>query len=216
MLTCVCEHARTLPSSLAPPAAPTHPPPHPTLGRRLDVDILVTGGTHEFGAYRHEGRFVVNPGTATGAYSPAAAAPRPSFVLMDIAGSKVGRGCVGVVGGWSVVGGWMDRWVGEWAGKLRVGGVWVCGAGVGLWGWGARGSVSAGACHVALDAAGVAAPTPPHWAHPARARPHALAPPPPLPWQATCYVYELAGGEVKVDKLEFSKDGPAGSVADAL
>ena len=52
--------------------------------RRLDVDILVTGHTHAFSAYRHEGCLVINPGSATGAYNPANPAPTPSFALMDV------------------------------------------------------------------------------------------------------------------------------------
>ncbi|KAJ8328569.1 hypothetical protein BDV3_004691 [Batrachochytrium dendrobatidis] len=37
--------------------------------RQLDVDVLVSGHTHEFAAYEYEGRFFVNPGSATGAFS---------------------------------------------------------------------------------------------------------------------------------------------------
>lgn len=36
--------------------------------RQLDVDILITGHTHKFEAYEHEGKFYINPGSATGAY----------------------------------------------------------------------------------------------------------------------------------------------------
>ncbi|RVW90527.1 Vacuolar protein sorting-associated protein 29 [Vitis vinifera] len=39
------------------------------LQRQLDVDILVTGHTHRFTAYKHEGGVVINPGSATGAFS---------------------------------------------------------------------------------------------------------------------------------------------------
>ena len=60
------------------------------LQRRLDVDILVTGHTHTFGAYRHDGCIVINPGSATGAYSLTAGdpAPNPSFALMDVDGRR--------------------------------------------------------------------------------------------------------------------------------
>ncbi|GAB4814894.1 hypothetical protein N2152v2_001940 [Parachlorella kessleri] len=58
------------------------------LQRKLDVDILVTGHTHEFKAYKYEDRFVINPGSATGAYSTVTKQPTPSFVLMDIDGIK--------------------------------------------------------------------------------------------------------------------------------
>ena len=35
--------------------------------RQMDVDILLWGGTHKFEAYEMEGKFFVNPGSATGA-----------------------------------------------------------------------------------------------------------------------------------------------------
>ena len=37
--------------------------------RQLDVDILISGHTHKFEAFEHEGKFYINPGSATGAYS---------------------------------------------------------------------------------------------------------------------------------------------------
>jgi predicted phosphodiesterase len=56
--------------------------------RQLDVDILLWGGTHRFEAYEMEGKFFVNPGSATGAMAtgwwPEAEEPTPSFVLMDV------------------------------------------------------------------------------------------------------------------------------------
>ncbi|MBA0805697.1 hypothetical protein Gohar_005189 [Gossypium harknessii] len=57
--------------------------------RQLDVDILVTGHTHQFKAYKHEGGVVINPGSATGAYSSFTYDVNPSFVLMDIDGLRV-------------------------------------------------------------------------------------------------------------------------------
>ncbi|KAH7529132.1 hypothetical protein FEM48_Zijuj05G0151800 [Ziziphus jujuba var. spinosa] len=59
------------------------------LQRQLDVDILVTGHTHQFTAYKHEGGVVINPGSATGAYSSITYDVNPSFVLMDIDGLRV-------------------------------------------------------------------------------------------------------------------------------
>ncbi|KAI8808821.1 Metallo-dependent phosphatase-like protein [Cladochytrium replicatum] len=41
------------------------------LARQMDVDVLVSGNTHRFEAFEYEGRFFVNPGSATGAFSPA-------------------------------------------------------------------------------------------------------------------------------------------------
>ncbi len=37
---------------------------------QLDVDVLVTGHTHQNGVLEYEGKFFVNPGSITGAYSP--------------------------------------------------------------------------------------------------------------------------------------------------
>jgi len=39
-----------------------------SIARKLDVDVLISGGTHRFEAFEYEGRFFVNPGSATGAY----------------------------------------------------------------------------------------------------------------------------------------------------
>lgn len=54
----------------------------------MDVDVLLWGGTHKFEAYELEGKFFVNPGSATGAFSTSWAAaaeePIPSFCLMDV------------------------------------------------------------------------------------------------------------------------------------
>lgn len=56
--------------------------------RQMDVDILLWGGTHRFEAFEMEGRFFVNPGSATGAlstgYWPEGENPTPSFCLMDV------------------------------------------------------------------------------------------------------------------------------------
>jgi hypothetical protein len=43
----------------------------------------------QFEAYEREGKFYINPGSATGAYSALLADVAPSFVLMDIQGSNV-------------------------------------------------------------------------------------------------------------------------------
>lgn len=59
------------------------------INRQLDCDILITGHTHKFEAYEHEGKFYVNPGSATGAYSALEADITPSFILMDIQSSTV-------------------------------------------------------------------------------------------------------------------------------
>ncbi|KAI9714298.1 MAG: Vacuolar protein sorting-associated protein 29 [Bogoriella megaspora] len=58
--------------------------------RQMDVDVLFWGGTHKFEAYELEGKFFVNPGSATGAMTTGwwseTEDPTPSFVLMDIQG----------------------------------------------------------------------------------------------------------------------------------
>ena len=52
------------------------------------MDVLLWGGTHRFEAYELEGKFFVNPGSATGALSTGwwvdGAEPVPSFCLMDV------------------------------------------------------------------------------------------------------------------------------------
>ncbi|KAI9345141.1 Metallo-dependent phosphatase-like protein [Zopfochytrium polystomum] len=45
------------------------------VARQLDVDVLVHGHTHCFEAFESEGRFFINPGSATGAFSPLAPLP---------------------------------------------------------------------------------------------------------------------------------------------
>ncbi|MCJ1308377.1 Vacuolar protein sorting-associated protein 29 [Agyrium rufum] len=58
--------------------------------RHMDVDVLLWGGTHRFEAYELEGKFFVNPGTASGAISTGWWAEgeevTPSFCLMDVQG----------------------------------------------------------------------------------------------------------------------------------
>lgn len=61
--------------------------------RQMDVDVLCWGGTCRFEAYEMEGKFFINPGSATGAVSWGAdveldangeEVSTPSFVLMDV------------------------------------------------------------------------------------------------------------------------------------
>ena len=52
--------------------------------RKLDCDILVYGGTHKFRGDEVNGKYLINPGSITGACSPTDPDPTPSFVLMDI------------------------------------------------------------------------------------------------------------------------------------
>ena len=57
--------------------------------RQLDCDILISGHTHKFEAYEQEGKFYVNPGSATGAFSALDSDITPSFILMDIQSATV-------------------------------------------------------------------------------------------------------------------------------
>jgi len=59
------------------------------LQRQLNVDILITGHTHVFEAYEYQNKFYINPGSATGSYSPISEDSTPTFVLMDIQGAHV-------------------------------------------------------------------------------------------------------------------------------
>eukprot|EP00997_Jenningsia_sp_PLL12_P007522 NODE_4172_length_689_cov_108.073437_g3541_i0.p2 GENE.NODE_4172_length_689_cov_108.073437_g3541_i0~~NODE_4172_length_689_cov_108.073437_g3541_i0.p2 ORF type:complete len:84 (-),score=17.20 NODE_4172_length_689_cov_108.073437_g3541_i0:105-356(-) len=52
--------------------------------RRLDVDVLIYGSTHQYKAFENEGKFYINPGSITGAFSYLDSEVVPSFVLMDI------------------------------------------------------------------------------------------------------------------------------------
>ncbi|VDB95886.1 unnamed protein product [Peniophora sp. CBMAI 1063] len=61
-----------------------------SIARQLDVDVLISGHTHTFQAIERDGRFFLNPGSATGAWTGAFNGdPIPSFALMDIQGPVV-------------------------------------------------------------------------------------------------------------------------------
>ncbi|KAI8323969.1 vacuolar protein sorting-associated protein 29-like protein [Martensiomyces pterosporus] len=57
--------------------------------RQMDVDVLLSGNTHRFEAYEEQGKFFINPGSITGAFSPQEPSPIPSFVLMDVKQGQV-------------------------------------------------------------------------------------------------------------------------------
>lgn len=57
--------------------------------RQLDVDILITGHTHKNDVTEYEGKWFINPGSVTGAYSSLDSDIIPSFILLAIQGSKV-------------------------------------------------------------------------------------------------------------------------------
>ncbi|VDP34446.1 unnamed protein product [Soboliphyme baturini] len=54
------------------------------LRRQLDADIVVTGHTHKFEAFEHEGYFFINPGSITGAFSALDKKVTPSFAILDV------------------------------------------------------------------------------------------------------------------------------------
>lgn len=57
--------------------------------RQLDVDILVSGHTHQCSITQYDGKYFINPGSATGAYSSINTSPRPSFILIAVQGDEV-------------------------------------------------------------------------------------------------------------------------------
>jgi len=59
------------------------------LARQMDADILITGHTHGFEAFEAEGKFFINPGSITGAFTSSQPSNTPSFVLMDIQSGTV-------------------------------------------------------------------------------------------------------------------------------
>jgi len=59
------------------------------LQRKMDVDILVTGHTHKSEVLEHEGLYIVNPGSASGAHSAIQTSVRPTFILMAIRGARL-------------------------------------------------------------------------------------------------------------------------------
>ncbi|BEJ15603.1 hypothetical protein CspHIS471_0502080 [Cutaneotrichosporon sp. HIS471] len=59
------------------------------LARQMDVDVLISGGTHRFEAFDFDGRFFVNPGSATGAWSGLDGDSTPSFALLDVQGPVI-------------------------------------------------------------------------------------------------------------------------------
>ena len=52
--------------------------------RQLDCDVLIHGHTHEFSVQQYDGKYFINPGSATGAYSALSSNCQPSFILMAI------------------------------------------------------------------------------------------------------------------------------------
>lgn len=57
--------------------------------RSMDVDILITGETHQFSVASKNGILFLNPGSATGAWSGFSSEVTPSLILLDIEGSRI-------------------------------------------------------------------------------------------------------------------------------
>ena len=49
-----------------------------------DCDVLISGHTHETSVKQYDGKFFINPGSATGAYTATTSAPKPSFILLAV------------------------------------------------------------------------------------------------------------------------------------
>lgn len=56
--------------------------------RQLGADILISGHTHRNQVNEFGGRWFINPGSITGAYSPVEADAVPSFILLAVQGAK--------------------------------------------------------------------------------------------------------------------------------
>jgi vacuolar protein sorting-associated protein 29 len=52
------------------------------LSKQMECDILVSGFTHLRGVFHFEGKWFINPGTITGAFSPLTNNPQPSFMVL--------------------------------------------------------------------------------------------------------------------------------------
>ncbi|ODQ61311.1 hypothetical protein WICANDRAFT_29479 [Wickerhamomyces anomalus NRRL Y-366-8] len=59
-----------------------------TSARQMNVDVLIWGGTHKVEAYTLEGKFFINPGSATDDTDDIYDSV-PSFTLLDIQGSVI-------------------------------------------------------------------------------------------------------------------------------
>jgi len=57
--------------------------------RELDCDILISGHTHQNKISSSAGKFFVNPGSATGAYSALHTENNPGFILLEILGDSI-------------------------------------------------------------------------------------------------------------------------------
>ena len=54
------------------------------IAEKMGVDILIHGHTHELEVKESSGKLLLNPGSATGAYSGEGVEPQPSMLVLDI------------------------------------------------------------------------------------------------------------------------------------
>lgn len=52
--------------------------------RKIDVDVLIWGGSHHLETFELGGKFFINPGSITGTFSAVTDTVLPSFCLLDI------------------------------------------------------------------------------------------------------------------------------------
>ena len=57
--------------------------------RELDCDILISGQTHKNQISTYDGKYFINPGSATGSYSALNSSNTASFILMAVQGDNV-------------------------------------------------------------------------------------------------------------------------------
>ena len=57
--------------------------------RQLDVDILISGHTHQQQIKQYDGKYFINPGSATGSFSAVNSKPNPSFILIAVQGDDI-------------------------------------------------------------------------------------------------------------------------------
>lgn len=55
-----------------------------TVQRCVDCDIMISGHTHELNLQQYDGRYFLNPGSLTGAYSGIKSQVNPSFILLSM------------------------------------------------------------------------------------------------------------------------------------
>ena len=51
--------------------------------------MLIHGHTYEFSVQQYDGKYFINPGSATGAYSALNSNVSPSFILMAVQGDEI-------------------------------------------------------------------------------------------------------------------------------